>query len=396
MLGKLNQKMDKKSILHLMMNKILIGLSIVVIATLSCKSSKNLLERSDVQSALRDAIKKLNKNSDDLYAAEALPILYKKVQEKSLDKIESLKASSDLNKWDNIIAEYTALQNSRNSIIESPPAYKILKPDSYENKINETVQAAAEDYYSYAQILLARPGRQNALQSYRALSKVIKYVPGYKDSNEKIQQAYEKSIVTVVVYPVEDNSFFNNNNWGNYGSNFNNEYFQQRLLRELSNENYSFAKYYSDWEIRRNNIFPDWSVSLRLRNIDLPPVSENYSTKRLSKQIQTGTDTSGNPTYSTVYATLNITRSSFVARAEMEMSIRDLKNGNNISLRTFREDYRWEQETATYSGDSRALSQRDRDLVNARLTIPRREDVVNELYRKLYPQVLSGIRQAAR
>jgi hypothetical protein len=379
-----------------MMKKILIGLSIVIIATLSCKSSKDLLERTDTESALRDAVKRLFKNSDDQYAAEALPILYKKIQEKRMDKIQSLQASSDMNKWDKIIAEYKSLENSRNTIIEAPPAYKIMKPESYENKIKEVSLAAAEDYYVYAQTLLSIPGRQNALQSYAAFRKVIKYAPDYKDSNDKMQQAYDKSIVNVVVYPVEDNSFFNNNNWGNYGTNFNNEYFQQRLLRELSAENNSFAKYYSDWEIRRNNMFPDWSVYLRLRNIDLPPASNNYSTRRLSKQVQTGTDSSGRPTYSTVYASLNITRSSFIARADMEMNIRDLKNGGNISLRTFREDYRWEQETATYNGDSRALSQRDWDLVNARLTMPRREDVVNELYRKIYPQVLNSIRMAAR
>lgn len=379
-----------------MIKKLLIGLSIAVIATLSCKSSKDLLERTDTESALRDAVKRLYKNSDDQYAAEALPILYKKIQNKRMDKIESLQASDDLNKWDKIIAEYKSLQNSRNTIIEAPPAYRIMKPESYENKIKEVSLAAAEDYYVYAQTLLSRPGRQSALQSYAAFGKVIKYAPGYKDSNEKMQQAYDRSIVNVVVYPVEDNSFFNNNSWGNYGSNFNNEYFQQRLLRELSGENNSFAKYYSDWEVRRNNIFPDWSVYLRLRNIDLPPVTDNYTTRRLNKQIQNGTDTSGKPTYSTVYATLKITRSSFIARADMEMSIRDIKNGGNISLRTFREDYRWEQETATYSGDSRALSQRDWDLVNARLSMPRREDVVNELYRKIYPQVLNGIRMAAR
>ena len=78
------------------------------------------------------------------------------------------------------------------------------------------------------------------------------------------------------------------------------------------------------------------------------------------------------------------------------MNIRDLKNGANISYRTFREDYRWEQETATYSGDSRALSQRDWDLVNARYSMPRKDEVLNELYRKIYPQVLNSIRNSVR
>ena len=299
------------------MKKLILGFSILLVVGSSCKTNKNLLERTDSERALQEAVKRLYKNSADQNAIEALPVLYKKIQEKRMDKIESLKASSDLGKWDKMIAEYNALQKARNTIIEAPPAYKIMKPESYENKINETVLAAAEDYYVYAQALLSKPGRQNALQAYTAFGKVIKYAPDYKESNEKMQLAYEKAIVMVVVYPVEDNSYFNNNGWGNYGSNYNNEYFQQRLLRELSAENNSFAKYYADWEIRRNNIFPDWSVYLRLRNMDVPPVSNNYSSRRLNKQIQMGVDSSGRPTYTNVYATLNITRSSFTATADM-------------------------------------------------------------------------------
>lgn len=378
-----------------MIKKILIGLTIVAIATISC-SRKNLLERSDTDKALQDAVKRLNKNSDDENATEALPILYKSIKQKRLDKIQALQSLNDLGKWDKIITEYRGLQNAYDAIIESPAAYKLVKVESYELKLQEISKSAAEEHYVYAQALLSKPGRENALKAYATFGKVIKYVPGYKDCSEKMQQAYEKALVNVVVYPVEDNSYFNNNGWGDYGSNYNNEYFQQRLLRELSTDKISFAKYYADWELRRSNIIPDWSIDLRLRNMDIPRPTNNYTSRRVSKQIQTGTDTSGRPTYTNVYATLNITRSSFTARADMEMNIRDLKNGGNISYRTFREDYRWEQETATYTGDRRALSQRDWDLVNARLTMPRREDVVNELYRKIYPQVLNGIRMAAR
>ena len=155
------------------------------------------------------------------------------------------------------------------------------------------------------------------------------------------------------------------------------------------------ARFYTEWQARRDNIKPDWVVDLRLRNLDIPyPTSYNYR-RNASAQVQVGTDTSGRPLYNTVYATVNITRLSFIARADMEVNIKDLTTGRNINNNSYREDYRWEEERGTYTGDSRALSTRDWDLVNNYgYNTPSKEQVLNELYRKIYPQVKNNITYA--
>jgi len=57
----------------------------------------------------------------------------------------------------------------------------------------------------------------------------------------------------------------------------------------------------------------------------------------------------------------------------------------------------WQQEYATYSGDSRALSNNDLAILNNNnYQQPRKEDILNELYQKIYPQVKSGIYNAVR
>lgn len=86
---------------------------------------------------------------------------------------------------------------------------------------------------------------------------------------------------------------------------------------------------------------------------------------------------------------------SFTARADMEVNIKDITTGKNISYRSFRDDYRWEQERGNYTGDSRALSSRDWQLMNNNnYGAPRKEEVLNELYRKIYPQVKNEISYA--
>lgn len=363
----------------------------------ACASSKNYLERSDEDKALTDAVKKLSKNPSDENALQAVPVLYTNIQKTHLVKIKDLKAAKEINRWDKIIDEYQHLQNAYDAVINNAAAFKLVNPQSYSVGLFDAKQAAADEYYQNGQTLLDKAGRDNAKKAYNYFKKAEKFVPGYKDASAKANQAYESAIVNVVINPVQDNSFFFNSGWGNTGYNFSNEYFQQNLVRDLSGINKSRypARFYTDWEARRDNIHPNWAVDLKLRNIDIPYPSNSNYTRNASAQVQIGTDTSGNPVYRTVYATVNITRSNFTARADMDVNITDIATGKNISYRNFTGDYRWDEERATYNGDSRALSARDWEMINkAGYGTPRKEDVLNELFKKIYPQVKNHITYA--
>jgi len=362
----------------------------------ACGSSKTYLERSDEDKALLDAVKKLNKNAGDEQATQAIKILYTNILNSHLAKIKSYQTSKDLARWDKIIDEYNDLQEAYNAILNSTAAFKLVTPENFSTQLLETKQGAAEEYYTTAALFLSKTGRENAKKAYSYFKKSDKYIAGYKDVQTKINEAYESAIVDVVINPVQDNSFFSNSGWGSSGLNYSNEYFQRTLVRDLAynnnNSNYA-ARFYSDWEAQRADVQPDWIVDLRLRNMDLPqPNSYTYRRNR-SAQIQKGTDTSGKPVYQTVYATVNITRMSFTAHADMDVLIRDVVSQRTISSRNFIEDYRWQEERASYSGDSRALNSQDWQLINNNnFYTPRREMVLEELYKKLYPQVLNNIR----
>ncbi len=363
----------------------------------SCNSSKNYLERKDESKALQDAVKRITKNAEDDNASTAIPLLYKSIQAEHLAKIKSLSGTRELSRWDKIIASYNDLQDAYNIVINSPNAFKILTPVSYATNTLEAKEQAAEDHYTYGQSYLDKAGRDNAKKAYNAFKKTSKYVDAFKDARLKMDEAYENAVVDVIINPVQDNSFFFNSGWGNTGYNYSNEYFQQTLVRELSyNDKRYAARFYTDWEARRSNITPDWVIDLRLRNMDIPQPYRNTYTRNASKQVEVGRDTAGRAVYRTVYATVQVTRMSFTARADMEVSIRDLVTGKNVNYNSFREDYRWEQESGTYSGDSRALSSHDWNVINNNnyYNTPQKEDILNELYRKIYPQVKNSISYA--
>ncbi|MBK8785400.1 MAG: hypothetical protein IPO01_05065 [Chitinophagaceae bacterium] len=370
-------------------------LSLIILA--SCKTNKDYLSRSDNDNTLFDAIKTLKKHNTDTTALQALPVLYNLAQQRNLRKINSYSSSRELSRWDKMINAYSTLQEMYNAIVENDAASRVVTPVNYQQTLYDLKHEAAADYYTAATVFLNKPGRADAKQAYNYFKKADKLVPGYEDAKLKMDEAYAHAIVNVVIKPVQDNSYFFNTGWGNYGYNYSNEYFQQTLVRELKGTNSSRypARFYTDREASRENVQTDWEVTLTLRNMNIPrPQTYTYS-RNASQQVEAGRDSSGRIIYKTVYATINISRQSFTANASMEINITDIVTRKNIVYNSFREDYRWQEEHATYTGDSRALSTSDWALINNNYyNEPRKEDILNELYRKLYPQVKNKITNA--
>lgn len=370
----------------------------LAIAFVSCKTSKDYLQRSNEDKTLFDIVKKLNKSPNDADALKALPIVFDNVTKLHVNKVAKYNSYNEITRWDKIIDEYTSLQKIYEAVSNSSAANNLVTATNYQNEIFNTKQTAAEDYYNNALQLMQTENRDDIKRAYTYFKKADKLVPNYSDTKVKIQQAFEAATINVLINPVQDNSFFFNTGWGNSGYNYSNEYFQQNLVRELGGQhaNRYPAKFYTEWEARRDNVKPDWVVDLVLRNLDIPRPQTYTSQRNVSKQIETGRDSAGRVIYHTIYATMYINRQSFTARGEMDVNITNANTRRYITSGNYNDDYSWQQETATYTGDSRALTSSDLNLINNRNfnQQPTKEEVLRELYRKIYPQVRNKIAYA--
>jgi hypothetical protein len=377
--------------------KYIVLLFTCVLVFTSCGSKKAYLDRNNADKSLQDAVKKISKAPDDVKSAEAIPQLYTLIQKKHLDQIEAYASSQQLNKWDYIVSEYEHLQSAYNSIMSVPAAYKVVQPESYSSKLFAAKESAADTYFESGLVYFNKPGRDNAKAAYLAFKKASSFVPGFKDVDEKMKIAYEKAIINVVINPIQDSYFSSSNEWGSWGTNYSNEYFQQKLLQDLTNYNRTPARYYSLWEAQRRSFFPDWTIDFRVRSVLVPRPQTTNSSRQVNKQIQIGVDTAGRPVYVTASATIHTTITNLISKASLEVSITDLASKLSKSYRIYNESYKWEQKSATFSGDRRALSQQDWDLINNSVSInmmPKKEEILVELYKRIYPQVLSQIRMA--
>lgn len=369
------------------------ALSLVLLLVASCNSGHKLL-RSSEDKDLLTVIRKLEKNPSSVDLRSRVKDLYQSAAQVHLDKIENYKTQDEVDRWPRMVREYEALQQLSQIIASSPAAGTVTAP-VYADEIKAARQNGAEAYYLLAQSQLDKAEKLSFQEAYRLFRKANELVPNYRDVRDQIKFAFENGVVKVVINPVRDNTYFYNSmGWNNYGNNYNNDYFQRSLVSDLGGyyNRSAPALFYTDWDARRENIQPDWEVNLTWQYINIPqPLTQEY-TRSVSRQIETGRDTAGKVQYQKVSALLRIVKKHFTASGDMELRIVDLNTGRDISNNRYTEQYNWSEEYATYTGDSRAISGSDLATVNnGNYRIPRNEDVLNELSRRIYPQIKSRI-----
>jgi hypothetical protein len=196
-------------------------------------------------------------------------------------------------------------------------------------------------------------------------------------------------MIRVVVNPV---NYYRNgfSYWG-----FQNDWLQQQMIRDLNAGSFRNVRFYSDREARSQNIRADRVVELNFTNIYIGQIANDNRTIRRSAQIQTSSTKSlpPRPVYTTVNATVFVTRQVLQSNASLECKIYDWATSRNILYDNFPDSYIWRQERATYRGDQRALTPEDLNLINNRFDDrpPGRNQIADRLIRNCYGLLLNRI-----
>jgi hypothetical protein len=338
-----------------------------------------------------ELIERLNKNAQDKQAADMLPAAYEAALEKRKEIITANKNSGHLgDRWMEIAKEREVLLQMYQAIKASPAASQAL-PNAKDPSpaIASAKEKAATEYYNQGLEYMNYNNRQYAQQAYDYFSKANNAVPGFKDVNNLLRQAEEKSMIRVVVNPVQYDRY----GFNYYG--FTNDWLQQQMVRDLNTGSFQHVRFFTDWEARAQNIRADRVVDLNFTSIFIGQLSSNNYTIQRSAQIQTGSTKSipPQPVYTTVYATVYVSRRILQSNATLECRIYDWATGRNILYDNFPDNYIWRQERATYKGDQRALTPADWSMINNRFDDrpPTRNQIADRLIRNCYNLLLNRI-----
>lgn len=378
------------------MKKIYSFLIILLIAAAACRSSRNTTKGDEKDLSM--LIKRLEKRGADDKIIADIREVYNNAYQKGTQRIANYQYDPAPQKWEKILIEMEALQRMYETINRNAYALRQLKPENYYQQIRTTKDTAAADYYNYALPLANTDNRDNWKQAYYSFKKSNDYIPNYKDSKEQMRQLFEKATVNVLVNPVQYDAFgMSSWNWNT----FNNRTQMQndQMVRDLGGAyaNNIPARFYSEWDLRRQNKTPQLVVDLVWRNMrfDQPrDITRNYNR---SKQIETGRDTANRPIYQTVTATVFVTERQLNADADLNIIVVDAVNRQQVKWEQVPSNFRYSFEFAEYSGDRRALQNEDLTLINRSRNqpLPTQEDAFTEMMRRIYNDVLNRIKRSA-
>jgi hypothetical protein len=361
--------------------KSLSKLSLIALLLFSCVSTQKLYDKGAYDKAFYAAISDLKKKPADAEALRILPDAYKEASARFEQDIVMAKSGKGRKSEQlaGIYNGYLSLQKMYDAIENANLKISTFSPRNYEAELNQAALTAAEAHYNRGLALLARNDRVSARKAYDNLKLADSYVPGYKDVIAKKQEAYEASITNVMVTKFDQR-------FGYY--NINGSFFESDILWNLNNiGNSNYYEFYGGNDRLAGNRRIDQFIELSMYDIWFSNLATNNYSYNVSKQITVKSDKmAGSNNSITVTATIRAVRRVINSRAVMDYRITDAASRKLIASERIPAQYTWESLTGKYTGDSRALSDRDWAIVKG--SFNNRPDY-NDLYRELTRQIMT-------
>lgn len=368
----------------------LVSLIGIVLLVAGCKTAAKLYDRGNYDEAVELAVKKLQKKPDD----EMRSLLHSAYQYAVNDhetRIHQLSDNTNELKWEWIYNEYASLQRLYEAIRRSPEAQAVVRPADYSSYLNTYADKAATTRFDRGMQWMDKNDKMSFRNAYAEFEVALQYRPGDLTIIDRKNEAFQLAVINVVVMPMESNRY-RYSSYNDYGV----TNFETDLVRQLQyNNGNRFVKFYSSWDANSQHIQADQFIDFRFRTLDVGRTRDENSTREVSKEIIVKETVYGPDSvvkeYKKIFAKIKTTRRTMNSEGNLQVNIRDA-SGRWLWSDDLRGNHNWSTEFATYTGDERALSDSDKQLVNRRPEYPPHEDeiircIMNEINSNMLTRV---------
>ena len=346
--------------------KSLITTIVISFIVIACSSPKKLLEKGNYYQAAIQSVEKLKKNPNNKKARETLEQAYPLAVNNLLDKLKNDNLIQPQFANSNTVYTYEDLNRVYERIQQSPIAKEIIKnPEKFYNQLSKAKPLAAEEQYKAGIEQLAIGSRENSKQAYYYFQESDSFVQGYKDTSEKMDQAYNMALLHVVadfkpvnsrMYNLSANTFYNE---------------LEKSLNQLEKDR--FVRFYSVNEAKKENIKnADQYIKINFEDF---VVGETHTRERIENMekdsIKVGDITldSGRKkaVYGTVNAKVSINHMETISKGIVNLSIIENNESKKVLLNeNIPGQYVWFNEWGYFNGDERALTKQQLEICNAK------------------------------
>ncbi len=339
--------------------------SVFSLFAFSCKTASKLYEKGNYDEAVELAAKKLQKDPNDPKLLDIINNSYSYAVNDHESRIQSLSISTNELKYESMYNEYLSLQRIYDAIYKVPSVVEIVKPFDYSSYLITYSQKASDVRYERGIAFMQRYTKKSYQDAYREFQLALRFDAGNRDATIKLNEAYEYAVTNVVILPMQQQGGYV---YSSYSVSVNN--FDDQVVRDLQyNSGNQFVKFYSAWDARSQNVRVDQEVDLRITTMDIGRQYDNRTTRNVSKDIVVK-ETVYKPDsvvkeYAKVNANIITTRRTMNSSIQLQVNVRNT-DGRWVWNDNVNAVHNWSTEFATFTGDERALSDADKQIVNRR------------------------------
>ena len=371
---------------------LLAALLISLLAFNSCSSGKKSLQRGNYYDAVIKAVNRLRSKPNQKKAQETLRNGYPLSVDWFLDQSKNLMASNDPHKWRNVVYNYEKINQMYEAIRRSPGALNVIpNPKNYYNELVESKNKAAEESYDAGLLALNSNTREGAKQAYFNFVEADRFVPGFKDTRNRMEEAKYYATLKVVVnqIPVPTLRY-----------KVTADFFQEKVQEFLNSYNTNeFVRYYSPREAEVENLeHPDQVLKIQFQDFVVGQTHVKETVENLVKEnVKVGeleiAKDSVVDVFGEVKAKLTTFHKEVISSGVLNMLIVNAHNQEVLSSENFASEFVWFTEWAYFNGDERALSKEQLAICNKKeVPPPPPQDLFIAFTGPIYNQLTQRIR----
>ena len=254
--------------------------------------------------------------------------------------------------WEGILNKMNTLQYLHN-ISTSPVTKELVNAQDYTLKMDSITNVATQKMYRLGKELIQKKETPFAYMSaYNYLTRVENLHPNFLETRQLIEEVLMKGRKRVYFSPVTYDNLgsFVEFGFGKNNSSMSSDFIIKNSLNELQidNPNSIFVKSPNE---------ADWNVNLKWESVNMGNKRFREYTEERSSEI------TENDKKTTVKATVKFVITTIDVSGKLNYQIKD-KNNNIIVNRTISGYSPFSKKEATYTGDKRALTNEDLNIIN--------------------------------
>ncbi len=367
---------------------LIIGFIAFVIS--SCSTGSTAYKQGDYYKACIEAVERLRSNPKSKKAQTVLSDAYPMAQKTAQREIDNALLANNMNKYDVLVFQYERLNNLATQIYNCPKAYELIpKPVEFIAELSKAKEMAAEYAYGLGINALNAGGLEQSRMAFQYFQSANRYVNGYKDVINKINEARYNATLRVIVQKPYTNANYQ------YSADF----FYANLMTEMRmNSQNRFVRFYSQDEARKENMQnPHQYIVLNFEDFSIGNVRETTNTADYKRDsVVVGTvkvDGKTYNSYNTVTAKLTTQRREITSGGILSLRIIDVQSNQELQRRNLTGTYVWNTTWASFKGDDRALTSEQKRMCNTDPQIPpSHQDMFIEFTKPIYSQAVSFVR----